>query len=239
MAQRIDHQAAFDFLVAATQPFLHRDGHACRIERDPDFAAGDIGVAQEFVEQRGERVVVRRLIEAGCDRERTTEVTAPERPAAHRAVHVKKYLRHDLARHRRRIVEPFEIRPRCQDVRRFDQIEIEIAGTPGNRLMPPAEQEARNREALEQMFALEPRVEFSLTAGTAIVPDGQDAGLLDGPSLFGRHDHDFNLVVGRCEFRLNGGARGRVARRHPGIPYRVHFGEIGHIGDPDIGRQQF
>ena len=44
--------------------------------------------------------------------------------------------------------------------------------------MPAAEQEARNGQPLHQMFTLEPRLEFGLTAGAAVVPDCEDAGVL-------------------------------------------------------------
>ena len=41
--------------------------------------------------------------------------------------------------------------------------------------MPPTEQEAGHGEALLQMLALEPLLEFGLAAGDAIVEDRQDA----------------------------------------------------------------
>ena len=40
--------------------------------------------------------------------------------------------------------------------------------------MPPAEQEAGNREPLEKMLALKPGVEFGLATGAAVVPDRKD-----------------------------------------------------------------
>ena len=41
--------------------------------------------------------------------------------------------------------------------------------------MPSAEQKAGNSEPFQQMLALEPRLEFSLAAGAAVVPDRQDS----------------------------------------------------------------
>jgi len=52
-----------------------------------------------------------------------------------------------------------------------------------------------------------------------------------------RDHHDLDLVVGRSEFGLNGRPRWRIARRHPGIPDRVHLSEIRHVSYPDIGRE--
>jgi hypothetical protein len=42
-------------------------------------------------------------------------------------------------------------------------------------LVPPTEQEPGHGEALLQMLALEPLLEFGLAAGDAIVEDRQDA----------------------------------------------------------------
>jgi hypothetical protein len=44
--------------------------------------------------------------------------------------------------------------------------------------VPAAEQEAGNGEAFEKMLALEPGLEFSLTALATVVPDCQYAGIL-------------------------------------------------------------
>ena len=43
--------------------------------------------------------------------------------------------------------------------------------------MPAAEQKARHRKPLDQMLALEPRFEFRLAPGAAIVEDSEYSGL--------------------------------------------------------------
>src|SRR5262249_7118582 len=40
------------------------------------------------------------------------------------------------------------------------------------------------------------------------------------------------------EFGFDRCTRRRVAGRNPGVPYGIHFGEIRHVGDPDIGRNK-
>src|SRR6185436_9069083 len=52
LAQRIDHQTTFDLLIAAAQLFLHRYRHTGRIEREPNFAAGDIRVPYQILQRR-------------------------------------------------------------------------------------------------------------------------------------------------------------------------------------------
>src|SRR5262249_9807583 len=113
-----------------------------------------------------------------------------------------------------------------------------VAGTARNRLMPTREQETGNSESFEEVLTLKPGVEFRLPARAAVVPDGQDTWFPRDHFLFGRHHHDLDFVVSRGEPGLDRGTRGCVARRDPGIPYGVHFAETGHVGDPDIGRQQ-
>ena len=50
LPQRVDHQAAFDLLVAAAQFLFHRYRLAGRIDRGPDFAAGDRRILHQGVE---------------------------------------------------------------------------------------------------------------------------------------------------------------------------------------------
>jgi hypothetical protein len=79
-------------------------------------------------------------------------------------------------RHRCRIVEPFEIRVR-REVRRFNQVEIEIAGAAGNCLVPSPIQETGNGQPLEQMLALKRRFEVCLASGAAIIEDRKNPRL--------------------------------------------------------------
>ena len=52
----------------------------------------------------------------------------------------------------------------------------------------------------------------------------------------GGHDN-LDQIAGGCQLCFARGACGRVALWHPSVPNRVHFGEIGHIGQPDLCRQ--
>jgi len=176
LIKRIDQQRAGNLFVAAAQFLFHRHRHAGGIERQPYFAAGHRRVGAKFFQHARQRRLIRRLVEPGGDGEGAAETAAPDRAPAHRAVHVDEDLRHDRPRHRRRIVEPFEIWLRGEDFGRFDHIEIEIARRARNRLVAAAEHKARHGEPLDEMLALEPGFEFRLAPGAAIVEDGEYSG---------------------------------------------------------------
>src|SRR5262245_42910339 len=58
---------------------------------------------------------------------------------------------------------------------------------------------------------------------------------VDGvPSILGRH-HDFNEIGRIGELRLDRRPRWGISGRNPGVPDRIHLGEIGHVGEPDVG----
>jgi len=56
-------------------------------------------------------------------------------------------------------------------------------------------------------------------------------------SINRRDDDDLDRIVGRCQLAFPTGARRRIGRIDPGIPDRVHLGEIVHGRQPDRGLQ--
>src|SRR5215216_852951 len=53
----------------------------------------------------------------------------------------------------------------------------------------------------------------------------------------GRYDHDLDLHLRVVQASLHRRAGGRLTGHDPGVPYRVHGGEIGDVAQPDHGRQ--
>src|SRR5690606_36327851 len=64
-----------------------------------------------------------------------------------------------------------------------------------------------------------------------------DAPPLAQASAGRRGHHDLDLPFRPRQARLDGGARGRLSRRHPGIPGAVHAGEIADVGQVDLRAQ--
>src|SRR5262249_49103265 len=77
------------FFVPAAQFFLHRDGHSGRVERNPDFAAGNGRILHDGFEKPREPGCVQHFIEPGGRRKGPAKGAAPDRATAHRAIHVK------------------------------------------------------------------------------------------------------------------------------------------------------
>src|SRR2546429_8362208 len=48
-----------------------------------------------------------------------------------------------------------------------------------------------------------------------------------------RDHHDLDVILRRRQFGFDGGARRRVARRHPAVPHRIHLLKGLHVGDVD------
>ena len=89
LAKRVNHQAGLNLLVAATELFFHRDRLICRINRIPDFARGNCAVLHQVFNKRCQRGWVRRVVEEpNSDNKGTMESATPQRPPAHRPVHV-------------------------------------------------------------------------------------------------------------------------------------------------------
>jgi len=90
----------------AAQLFFHRYRLTSRIDRAPDLARRDARVMHQVFGQHGQRAQLRRNVKARGDGVGAAERAAPQGPMADGAVHVDENLRHHLARHRRRMVEP-------------------------------------------------------------------------------------------------------------------------------------
>ena len=74
------------------------------------------------------------------------------------------------------MIEPLDIGGRFQNIGRLREIEIEIPRLPRHRLVPPPEQEARNRKPLRKVLVLKPLLELGLAAGRGVVEDRENAG---------------------------------------------------------------
>jgi hypothetical protein len=104
---------------------------------------------------------------------------APNLTAGRAADVAEDLLAHDLARQGRRVVGALEVRPRHEYVGRVQLVVGEEARAgAADRLIAPAEVEARHADTFGQMLMAIPVLVFRLASAVAIVPDGQYAGLL-------------------------------------------------------------